>query len=294
MKNAFAYSKQLITRLGRDDMTSYAAALAYKFLFALFPLILFLTALLAFLHLPRTIPNMIGPLSNLMPKAVVKLLENNITQAVQHENPTVLSLGILGFIWGMTGAFMELMDAFNHAYELSYPFKRTVWQRYALGIGTGLVFGMLFVTLLLLATGGTLITHWLLDHVLHLPLDKVASSLVHWLLLLAMLIISLDILYAILPDVPIPFRLFSPGTILATVVFILLSLGFSLYTSHFHSYNKMYGSLGAVILLLLYLYLLSLAILLGVEMNALSHHHEKKAKAQTTPLVTKSESKKPK
>lgn len=275
MKNILSYSRQLITRLGRDDMTSYAAALAYKFLFALFPLVLFLTALLAFLHLPATIPDIVGPLSNLMPHVVVNLLERNITQAVKHESPAVLSLGILGFIWGMTGAFMELMDAFNHAYELPYPFKRTTWQRYALGIGSGLIFGMLFVAMLMVATGGTLLTHWLLHHVLHFPLDQVASLVLHWVFLLALLVISLDILYAILPDITLPFRIFTPGTILATAVFVLLSLGFSLYTGHFHSYNKMYGSLGTVILLLLYLYLFSLAILLGVEVNALIHQNRK-------------------
>ncbi|MCL4494589.1 MAG: YihY/virulence factor BrkB family protein [Firmicutes bacterium] len=273
MKNVFTYSKQLLTRLGRDDMTSYAAALAYKFLFALFPLALFLTALLAFMHLPRTVQSIVGPLSNLMPQAVVNLLQNNIAEAVTHENPTILSLGILGFIWGMTGAFMELMDAFNHAYELPYPFRRTALQRYALGIGTGIIFGILFVVMLLVAAGGTLFTHWLLGHILHLPIDQAASFVLHWVLLLALMVISLDVLYSILPDTKLSFRLLSPGTVLATIVFLVLSLGFSLYTSHFHSYNKMYGSLGAVILLLLYLYLFSLAILLGVEVNALSHHN---------------------
>lgn len=274
MKTIRPFAKLLMARMGRDDMTSYAAALAYKFLFALFPLILFLTALLAFMHVPQTVHGIVGPLSSLVPASVLNLLRTNIAQAIKHENPTVLSLGIVGFIWGMTGAFMELMDAFNHAYELPYPFKRTIFQRYALGVGTGIIFGIVFVGMLGVAAGGTLFTHWLLGHVLHWPVDQAASFILHWLLVIVLLVVSLDILYTILPDLRLHFRFLSAGTLLATSVFIILSLGFSLYTIHFNSYNKMYGSLGAVILLLLYLYLFALAILLGVEVNAVLYHQK--------------------
>lgn len=277
VENVLHFVKLLMERMSRDDMTSYAAALAYKFLFALFPLVLFLTALLGFMHLPTTIKDIVGPLNSLVPASVITLLRSAIAVAIHHENPTVLSLGIVGFVWGMSGAFMELIDAFNHAYELTYPFKRGAIKRYLLAAGTGIIFGLLFVATLLVATGGTLFTHWLLNSVLHWPIDHVASFFLHWLMLLVLLVFSLDMLYTILPDLHLPFKFLSPGTILATTVFIVLSWGFSLYTSHFDSYNKMYGSLGTVILLLLYLYLFALAILLGAEVNALLYHQRHKS-----------------
>ncbi|MHB1685243.1 MAG: YhjD/YihY/BrkB family envelope integrity protein, partial [Bacilli bacterium] len=104
----------------------------------------------------------------------------------------------------------------------------------------------------------------------HWQVTALVSSVIRWVLLLALLIVSLDILYTILPDVDLRFSFFRPGTMVATTSFVLMSGGFSLYISHFNNYNKMYGSLGTVILLLLYLYLFALAILLGVELNAMT------------------------
>ncbi len=273
MKNWLASAKTFASRVAQDDMPSYAAALAYKFLFALFPLVLFLTALLGFMRLPGSIGQVTRPLDALVPPAVLDLLQKSIVQAVHHENPTILSLGIAGFVWGMSGAFLGLMDAFNHAYELPYPYHRTVWQRYGLSLGTGIIVGLLFIAVLVIGTGGTEATHWVLVHLIHWSAGARASAAVRWVLMLVLLVVSLDILYTVLPDLRLRFVILRPGTVLATAVFLVMSSLFSLYTSHFNTYNKMYGSLGTVILLLLYLYFFALAILLGAELNAMTEHH---------------------
>ncbi|POB11470.1 hypothetical protein CO251_04820 [Sulfobacillus sp. hq2] len=273
LKQWIRFGKELLRRLARDDMPAYAAALAYKFLFALFPLVLFLTALLGFLHIAGGVTKVVRPLDAVIPPAVLHLLQRSIVEAVHHENPTVLSLGIVGFLWGMSGAFLGLMDAFNHAYELPYPYHRSLWHRYSVAIGTGVIVGMLFIAVLVVGTGGSEATRWALAHLLHWPVDQQVSIAIHWILLLVLLVLSLDILYTVLPDVGLRFMILRPGTILATVVFLVMSSLFSLYTSHFNTYNKMYGSLGTVILLLLYLYFFALAILLGAELNAMTGHH---------------------
>ncbi len=270
MKSWIKFGKTLTMRMGRDDMSSYAAALAYKFLFSLFPLLLFLTALVAFLHLPTNLNKFLGPLGSLLPPSVLTLIESTMSQGIHHENPTVLSIGIIIFIWEMSRAFMGLIDAFNHAYELQYPYHRSVWRRYAIALATGIVVGVLFLAVLMIGIGGTMAMQWLLQSVLHWHVTAFASAAIRWILLLVLLVVSLDILYTILPDVHLRFVFLRPGTVVATAIFLLMSGGFSLYISHFNDYNKMYGSLGTVILLMLYLYLFALAILVGVELNAMT------------------------
>ncbi|MHB1684899.1 MAG: YihY/virulence factor BrkB family protein, partial [Bacilli bacterium] len=259
MKSWIDFGKTLAMRMDRDDMSSYAAALAYKFLFSLFPLILFLTALLGFLHLPTNMNQFLAPISTLLPPSVMVLLKDTMKQVIQHENPTILSIGIIVFVWEMSGAFMGLMDAFNHAYQVPYPYHRSVWWRFALALITGLLISIVFIVALLIGLGGYMITQWFLQFAFHWQVTALVSSVIRWVLLLALLIVSLDILYTILPDVDLRFIFFRPGTMVATTSFMLMSGGFSLYISHFNNYNKMYGSLGTVILLLLYLYLFALA-----------------------------------
>jgi membrane protein len=270
VKTWIKFGRTLAMRMGRDDMSSYAAALAYKILFSLFPLLLFLTALLGFLHLPTNFAQFTGPLGTLLPPSVVALIERTMSHGIHHENPTILSVGIIIFVWEMSRAFMGLIDAFNHAYELQYPYRRSVWRRYGLALGTGVVVGILFLMVLLVGLGGTMVIQWILQYVLHWQATALISSAIRWLLLLVLLVVSLDILYTLLPDVGLRFVFLRPGTVVATTIFLLMSGGFSLYISHFNDYNKMYGSLGTVILLMLYLYLFALAILIGVELNAMT------------------------
>jgi len=109
---------------------------------------------------------------------------------------------------------------------------------------------------------------WLLSQVWHLPHITWVSEVLRWSILVALVLIILAIIYSALPDKRQPLKLFSPGALVALVVWVLVSAGFSVYTAHFHSYNKMYGSLGTIILLMLYLYLVALSLLLGAEVNA--------------------------
>lgn len=259
--------RTLLHRVQTSDMTAYAAALAYNFLFALFPLLLFLAALLGFLHLP-TLPHVarqtLGPV---LPSAVVSTVLNSLQSAEKGRNAGVLSIGALGFIWGMSGAFRQLIDAINHTYGFTPP-TRAWWKTYLLSIVTGLLVGTLIVAATAVGAGGTALIQWLLSQVWHLPHITWVSEVLRWSILVALVLIILAIIYSALPDKRQPLKLFSPGALVALVVWVLVSAGFSVYTAHFHSYNKMYGSLGTIILLMLYLYLVALSLLLGAEVNA--------------------------
>lgn len=259
--------RTLLHRVQTSDMTAYAAALAYNFLFALFPLLLFLTALLGFLHLPTLAHVTRQTLGPVLPNAVVSTVLNSLHSAEKGRNAGVLSIGALGFIWGMSGAFRQLIDAINHAYGFTPP-TRAWWKTYLLSVVTGLLVGTLIVAATAVGAGGTAMIQWLLSQIWHLPHMTWVSELLRWTTLVALVLFILAIIYSALPDKRQPLKLFSPGALVALVVWILVSAGFSIYTAHFHSYNKTYGSLGTIILLMLYLYLVALSLLLGAEVNA--------------------------
>lgn len=263
------FGRELARRIGRDDISSYAAALSYNFVFALFPLLLFVTALLAFFHWATPTQLLSGPVATVIPPIVVSLVTKVLVTIAHQRNSTALSLGILGFIWAMSGAFRQIIDAINHAYEYRPPYRRKFWQVYALSIGLGTSIGLVIVAAMALSILGENVLSGVLRAWLHWQPGALLVDVVRWIALLAMMITILAILYAIAPDQPKRFRLVTPGSLVALLAWIFLAIGFSFYSAHFSHYNQVYGTLGSIILLLLYLYLLGFVILLGAEVNAL-------------------------
>lgn len=264
-----AWAKQLIRRIQHADTTSYAAALAYNFLFALFPLLLFLAALLGMLHLGSVKSYLQGPVSVLIAPTLRELILSAISQASRFKSPTLLSVGAAGFVWAMSGALRQLMNALNHAYRIS-KLQRPVWKSVLLSLGLGVLLGVLMVASVAIGALGRDIIGWLALTLVHHSPSAWAVDSVRWFMLLALMWIILTLIYNWLPDQRRPFRWMTAGTAVVMGLWILISLGFSVYASHFNHYNRTYGSVGAVILLMLYLYVLSFALLLGGEINAIN------------------------
>ncbi len=263
-----AWVKALAVRVQRADTASYAAALAFNFLFALFPLLLFSAALLAMLHLPSVAHDLTGPLAALIPRALRHLILATIASASRFKSPTLLSVGALGFLFSMSSAIRQLSNALNHAYRVP-KVKRKLWTTLSLSFGLGLLFGILIVASLILSAIGGDIIRWMALVWFHHPPGSTLQSSLRWLTLLALLWIILTLIYNWLPDHGHRFHWMTLGTGIVMMLWIAISLGFSLYAAHFNHYNRTYGSLGAVILMMLYLYVLSFALLLGGEVNAL-------------------------
>lgn len=264
--------KTVIQRIGKDDIGAYGAALAYNFLFALVPFALLLTALLGFLHLPEN-PRLwlAGPLQTLLPSTMTNLIIQYGQDVVRERHPALISIGALGFIWGMSGAFRQLIDAFNHAYEFPLPRRRPIWRMYLLSLGAGAGIGILIVTAVAMVLFGTELFQSVIWLIWRFHLSVTFGILLRWVTLLTCLWLALALSYTFLPDRRQPFEWRAPGTIMALLLWLLFSWGFTIYARDFAHYNRIYGSLGQIILLLLYLYLTGFVILIGAEINAVWH-----------------------
>lgn len=269
---AWRFGKRLGQRVARDDLGAYAAALSYNFSFALLPLLLFATALLAFLHFRDPVAVLTEPLEGVLPSGVLTLVSRALAGVVRHRSPTVLSLGFLGFLWGMSGAFRQIVDGINHAYEFRFPFHRKSWELYGVSVLLGLTVGTLMVAGLALSLLGPSAVAGLATAAVGHPPARSGLAVLHWGVLAAMLWVALSILYAVAPDRPRRFRLYTPGTLVAVGAWALLSIGFRQYTTRVNTFG-VYGTLGAMILLLLYLYLFGFLLLVGAEVNALAEQN---------------------
>ncbi|MCY0899924.1 MAG: YihY/virulence factor BrkB family protein [Firmicutes bacterium] len=263
--------RYFLARMQEDDLLVYAAAVAYSFLFALFPLMLFVIALVGFLHVPLQ-PAALerGPLRQVVPESVLTYIANAWQVLSRERHPTLLSLGALGFVTGMSSVFRQLIEALNHAYQFPLPRRRPWWITYALSVLAGSTAGLAIALVWLGVTISPAFIATLVRLALGITVPLAAIAIARWLFLGTALWLITAALYHYLPDQPRPFRICSPGVATTLIMWFLASLAFSFYVDRVPTYHRLYGSLGGLILLLLYLYWAALALVVGAEVSALT------------------------
>ena len=255
----------------RDDALGLAAQLAYYLILALFPFILFLVAVVdAFSSSsPQLVNELFDYLRRVMPAQIFDLIQSYTERTLRNEDtaPGLLSVGILGSIWAISGAFSALINALNRAYDVQET--RPFWK--VKGIAVLMTFGLsalvIVGALLLIAgpsIGGTIAEVFTLDDEF-----EVVWNIARWPVALLFMVATVALLFYFAPDAGQPFRWITPGGFVGVALWVLASLAFNLYLgSDFNTYDRTYGSIGTVIVLLLYLYISSLTILFGATLNA--------------------------
>ncbi|MCL8207677.1 MAG: YihY/virulence factor BrkB family protein [Actinomycetia bacterium] len=264
----FRRSVALLRRIAQDDLGAYAAALGYNFLFALFPLVLFVTGLLGLLHVERVERFLGGPAAVLLPPSVRTLILAAVAETTARGSPAVLSVGGIGFLWGMSGAFRQLIDAMNHVFRLGPPFRRRWWNTYALSLAMGLVAGLTLVVAGVATLAGSSAAAVAARALWGIKAAPLWVDVVRWVVVVGLMDVVLAGVYAVAPDRPRPFRPVTAGTVVALGAWLLLSWAFSAYVTRYAVYARVYGAVGGVISALLYLYLVGFVILLGAEVDA--------------------------
>jgi membrane protein len=250
--------------------TMLASALAYSTFFAIPSVLLVAVGVFTLIVGPGTITTVMARFSNFIPEQATSLLGGSLHQLDAHPSTgiAVTVVGAVLAVWATTGAMTTYMTAINLAYGRkdgrSFVRKRMV----ALAMVAVIGFAFLLVAALLIF--GPPLERFVSDHA------GGASGAVGWIwwiatwpILLACLVVAFSTVLDLGPDVRHRRRrLLTPGSIFATVVWLAASAGFAVYTSMFGSYNKTWGSLAAVIVMLTWLWLAAVALLLGAELNA--------------------------
>lgn len=267
-RKLYRLGRDLQARLDRGETSAYAAALTYNFLFALFPMALALAAVLPALRLAGGQHGLTSALGAVVPREVVRLV--GTAHGTGRSRGALALAGGLGYLLGMSAAFRRLMAAFHRgrATSAAPPPARAGWWTVALSVILALTLGVGLVAATVLMTLGQALLRAVLPPGVTAA-GAAAAEALRWLILVALTLLMVSLLYWLGPEGRRPFRFGSPGALAAIAVWAVVSTGFSLYLSRFNAYNALYGSVGAVILLLLYLYFLSYALLLGWEVDAL-------------------------
>jgi membrane protein len=264
--------KELALRTWResneDNVFGRAAELAYYFLLALFPMLIFMTSLIGFM--PEVQQNLLSAVAKVAPGDVTEIFRQFLTDVVNNRSGGLISFGILGTIWAASSGVAAVMGTLNTAYDVKEG--RGWLELRAVAIGLTLALSILVVGGAVLIMFGDRLAEWVSGLVGVGGGFMTVWHIVDYALGLGLLFLGLQLIYYFGPNTEQDWKWVTPGSVFAVVALIIGSLLFSLYVRFAPDYSATYGSLGAVIVLMLWLYLVGLVILFGGEMNSEIEH----------------------
>jgi len=257
-------------KMGEDELTDRAAGLAYYFLFALFPALLFLTALIGLLPIPHLMDRLMEYLSTALPPDAASVTQKTLREIVRGAHGGLLSIGVLGALWAASNGMASIITALNAVYGVRET--RPFWKYRLVAIGLTLLFSVFILSALVLMVFGPKIGETVAGWVGLGWLFTLVWNVVSIPVVILLVSLGVALVYYLAPSVKQKFRWVTPGSALAVSLWLVMSAGLRWYVTHFADYNATYGSLGGAILLMLWLYLSGVALLLGAEVNAVIEH----------------------
>jgi membrane protein len=247
-------------------LVTRASSIAFNLLLALLPASIFLFTLIPFVPIPNFQQELIKLFENILPSNAFNFLQTTIIDIVTHK-----SKGMLLFMFIATVIFSTNgIHAVIHAFVVSaHSFKARSWvnQRKISVVLLLIIIFLISTAGFLVIFGKVVVNRLVVLHVVRRRFVIYFLIFLKWVLVILLLFLAISFLYYFAPAKKTGFKFLSPGSTLATLLFILTSLGFSAYVNHFGQYNKLYGSAGTLMVILLWLYLNSIAILIGFELN---------------------------
>ncbi len=259
-------AKRVWHEVYEDEILDRAAALSFYALFAFFPGLLFLVALLPFLPVHGTLHVLFTYLGRVLPGDSLNLIQQTLREVVRNTHGGLLSLGALTALWTASSGMASVMTTMNIAYHVTDP--RPWWIRRGIAILLTIGFSVLLLAALTLMVFGpklqVLLARWLGG-------QSVIAAIWNGLnvvLPVVFVLIGIALVYYFAPALDQKWRWITPGSALATGLWLAVSFVLRWYVGSFSNYNATYGSLGGAILFLLWLYLTGMVLMLGAEVNS--------------------------
>jgi membrane protein len=262
---------EIWNKLSEDDVFGRAAQLAYYWLFSIFPLLIFLTTLLAFLPMRRNLDQWIGAVSAVLPPEAYTLLNNTFQQITREQRGGLLSFSILLMLWSSSSGMEAIITALNRAYDTAPA--RAWWKVRLLAIGLTLGMAVFIISALALIFFGEYIGAQMARYFGFSSAFETFWAVAQLPIIIALTLLGIELIYYFAPNIGRGrngrrWEWFTPGAIFAVGLWLLSSFGFRYYVSRFGHFDATYGALGGVMVLMLWLYLTGLAILVGGEINS--------------------------
>jgi membrane protein len=264
-----ALGKQVVSDIGEDEVSVRSAALAYYFVLAVFPAMLFVLSLLGFFAGAGTQlrQSLFTTLAHVLPGSASDLVHKTLDEVTRSSGAGKALFGILGALWSASSGMTAVMESLNIAYDVKED--RPMWKQRAIAVGLTFALAVLVLAALGLMLFGADAADWLGAHVGLGNALVLAWKIAQWPIVLVFMFGAFATTYYFAPNLEGPeWHWITPGSGLGLIFWLVASFGFKVYLNFFNSYSKTYGSVGAVIILLLWLYITGFAILVGGEVNS--------------------------
>lgn len=248
-------------------LSTRASSIAFNFFLALFPGIIFLFTLIPYIPIPNFQDEIFLLIQSFVPSSTFGAIEGTVRDIVTRPRGDLLSIGFFMTLIFSTNGISSMMTAFDSTVHSIH--RRTWMGQRLISMALLIILFVLLTLAILLMTGGQALLDYLIEHtVLFDRFTYHILSVGKWVVIVAMFFFAYSFLYFLAPARKSKWRFISAGGTLATVLTIALLFGFSFYITKFSQYNKLYGSIGTLLIVLLLIYLLSLILLIGFELNA--------------------------
>ena len=260
---------RVVAGVSGNNLTGYSAQLAYYFFLSLFPLLLFLATLLAYLPVHHRTRTVLAVLGKALPTQALMLVKGDFEGLMHQHQDGLLSFSAAFALYSAGNAITAISAGLNQAYDVreERPYWRVLLMALLLVLALALVFLMAFAIFFFGPIAANAVAGRLGIHLLPIVLD-----IIRWPILLLAVVLATELLYYFTPNVRQEWRWLTPGSVFAVFGWIASSLLFAFYVNNFGSYNKTYGSIGAVIVLLTWMYLGGLVLLVGGQINSVIKH----------------------
>lgn len=264
------FFQKLMFQFSKDNTTGMAAQLAYYFMLAIFPLLIFLLTLVPLFNIDQA--TITGFIEDYAPAEISGMLSGVIDDVMSQSNGGLLSVGLIATLWAASNGMTALMNAFNVAYDVEDN------RNFVVAKGLSIIFTIV-LTLSVLLTFVLIVFGGQIGNLMFgvIGLDQQFSTvwnLIRSILPLLLVFVVFLIMYAVAPNIKVDWKSVIPGTIFTTIAFLVASWGFGFYVSNFGNYSATYGSLAGVIILLLWLFITGIIIITGAQINAIIHKNE--------------------
>lgn len=265
--NFFSY---LVYRIGKDDASGLSAQLSYYFMLSLFPMLLFLLSIVPVVGVKQsTIRDMI---KEHVPPDYAPQVSSIIGDIMGNASGGLLSIGLIVALWSASNGMIALMNSFNVAYDVEDSRNFIVSKLLSVLFTLALI--VVLPLALILPTFGEQISSLLFGPIGLGDQVKWVFNIIRVILPLIVVFVAFMLLYTLAPNVKIKMMSVIPGSIFATIVFLVGSYLFGIYISNFANYSKTYGSIAGIIILMLWLYITGFIIIIGAEINAIIHQRK--------------------
>jgi membrane protein len=269
----------------KDEILDRSAALSYYFIFAFFPTLLFLAALLGLLPSEQLMDRLLEYLGHALPPDAASVVGKTLGEVLRGARGSLLSVGVLAALWAASNGMGSIMTALNAVYDVTDT--RPWWKGRLIAVGLTVAFALFTLTALVLLVVGPRIAETLAAAIGLGPAFTFVWNVLRWPVAVVMVLIGVELVYYLAPHIKRGWMWITPGSAFAVAAWLAASAGLQFYVTRFANYNATYGSIGGAILFLLWLYLTGLALLVGAEINSeISRAVEERSRARQEPRVT--------